>query len=86
MEGVFRCHFSPVSVMPHTRQLIVCSATLHSPEVKQLADEIMHVPTWVDLKVGPCATHHTSQHTVRSSLTASRDRMPCPRPCTTLCV
>jgi superfamily II DNA/RNA helicase len=32
-------------------QMIVCSATLHSPEVKQLAEEIMHFPTWVDLKV-----------------------------------
>ena len=32
-------------------QLIVCSATLHSPDVKTLADEIMHFPTWIDLKV-----------------------------------
>ncbi|XP_075243162.1 ATP-dependent RNA helicase DDX1-like [Convolutriloba macropyga] len=31
-------------------QVVVCSATLHSREVKQLADKIMHFPVWVDLK------------------------------------
>ena len=32
-------------------QMIVCSATLHHPEIVKLAEEIMHHPTWVDLKV-----------------------------------
>ena len=31
-------------------QLIVCSATLHNFDIKKLAQEIMHFPTWVDLK------------------------------------
>ena len=32
-------------------QVIVCSATLHSFDVKKLAEKIMHFPIWVDLKV-----------------------------------
>ena len=32
-------------------QMIVCSATLHSFEVKKMAERLMHFPTWVDLKV-----------------------------------
>ena len=31
-------------------QLVVCSATLHNFDIKKLANEIMHFPTWVDLK------------------------------------
>ncbi|KAI1897597.1 hypothetical protein AGOR_G00084900 [Albula goreensis] len=31
-------------------QVIVCSATLHSFDVKKLSEKIMHFPTWVDLK------------------------------------
>ncbi|KAL5290459.1 DDX1 family protein [Megaselia abdita] len=31
-------------------QMVVCSATLHAFEVKKLADQLMHFPTWVDLK------------------------------------
>ena len=31
--------------------MIVCSATLHSFDVKKLAERIMHFPIWVDLKV-----------------------------------
>jgi len=30
-------------------QVIVCSATLHSFDVKKLAEKIMHFPIWVDL-------------------------------------
>ena len=30
--------------------MIVCSATLHNFEVKKFADQIMHFPTWIDLK------------------------------------
>lgn len=32
-------------------QMIVCSATLHSPDVKKLAKDLMFHPAWVDLKV-----------------------------------
>lgn len=42
-------------------QMIVCSATLHSFEVKKLADTLMHFPTWVDLKgedAVPESVHH----------------------------
>nr|XP_058944208.1 ATP-dependent RNA helicase DDX1-like [Pocillopora verrucosa] len=42
-------------------QMIVCSATLHSIEVKKLADKIMHFPTWVDLK-GKDAVPETVHH------------------------
>ncbi len=31
--------------------MIVCSATLHSFEVKKMAERLMHFPAWVDLKV-----------------------------------
>ncbi|KJE90786.1 DEAD box polypeptide 1 [Capsaspora owczarzaki ATCC 30864] len=31
-------------------QMIVCSATLHSNDVKALATDLMHFPTWIDLK------------------------------------
>ncbi|XP_020603286.1 ATP-dependent RNA helicase DDX1-like [Orbicella faveolata] len=44
-------------------QMIVCSATLHSFEVKKLADKIMHFPTWVDLK-GQDAVPETVHHVV----------------------
>jgi len=44
-------------------QMIVCSATLHSVEVKKLADKIMHFPTWVDLK-GQDAVPETVHHVV----------------------
>eukprot|EP00035_Acanthoeca_spectabilis_P037034 m.43232 g.43232 ORF g.43232 m.43232 type:complete len:731 (+) comp8404_c0_seq2:376-2568(+) len=42
-------------------QMVVCSATLHHPEVKKMADKLMHHPTWVDLKgqdVVPDTVHH----------------------------
>ncbi|CAB4064020.1 DDX1 [Lepeophtheirus salmonis] len=42
-------------------QMIVCSATLHSFEVKKLAEKLMHFPTWVDLKGQdsvPDTVHH----------------------------
>lgn len=32
-------------------QMVVCSATLHHPEVKKFAETLMYHPTWVDLKV-----------------------------------
>ncbi|XP_075940134.1 ATP-dependent RNA helicase DDX1-like [Anarhichas minor] len=42
-------------------QVIVCSATLHSFDVKKLSERIMHFPTWVDLKGEdsvPESVHH----------------------------
>ena len=44
-------------------QMIVCSATLHSFEVKKMADRLMHFPTWVDLK-GEDAVPETVHHVV----------------------
>eukprot|EP00041_Stephanoeca_diplocostata_P030216 m.907818 g.907818 ORF g.907818 m.907818 type:complete len:736 (+) comp23711_c1_seq21:2004-4211(+) len=46
-------------------QMIVCSATLHHPEVKKLADRMMQHPTWVDLKgqdAVPDTVHHLVCH------------------------
>ncbi|XP_078450511.1 ATP-dependent RNA helicase DDX1 isoform X2 [Lampetra fluviatilis] len=42
-------------------QVIVCSATLHSFDVKKLSEKIMHFPIWVDLKGEDCvpeSVHH----------------------------
>lgn len=44
-------------------QMVVCSATLHSFEVKKLAEKIMHFPTWVDLK-GEDSVPETVHHVV----------------------
>jgi len=44
-------------------QLVVCSATLHHPEVKKLADRLMHHPIWIDLK-GQDAVPETVHHVV----------------------
>ncbi|XP_020905751.1 ATP-dependent RNA helicase DDX1 isoform X2 [Exaiptasia diaphana] len=44
-------------------QIITCSATLHSFDVKKLADRIMHFPTWVDLK-GQDSVPETVHHVV----------------------
>lgn len=44
-------------------QMIVCSATLHSFEVKKMADKLMHFPTWVDLK-GEDSVPETVHHVV----------------------
>ncbi len=44
-------------------QMIVCSATLHNFDVKKLADQIMHFPTWVDLK-GQDSVPDTIHHCV----------------------
>lgn len=44
-------------------QMIVCSATLHSFDVKRLAERLMHFPTWVDLK-GEDAVPETVHHVV----------------------
>lgn len=42
-------------------QMIVCSATLHSFDVKKMAERLMQFPTWVDLKGEdsvPESVHH----------------------------
>ncbi|EDQ84907.1 uncharacterized protein MONBRDRAFT_39079 [Monosiga brevicollis MX1] len=42
-------------------QVVVCSATLHSPDVTKLAETIMYHPAWVDLKgmdSVPDTVHH----------------------------
>lgn len=44
-------------------QMIVCSATLHSFDVKKMAERLMHFPTWVDLK-GEDAVPETVHHVV----------------------
>ena len=44
-------------------QMVVCSATLHSFEVKRLAERLMHFPTWVDLK-GQDSVPETVHHVV----------------------
>lgn len=47
----------------HRLQMIVCSATLHSFEVKKMADKLMHFPTWIDLK-GEDSVPETVHHVV----------------------
>eukprot|EP00037_Helgoeca_nana_P016987 m.160263 g.160263 ORF g.160263 m.160263 type:complete len:733 (-) comp23784_c0_seq5:112-2310(-) len=44
-------------------QMIVCSATLHHPEVKKMAEKLMQHPIWVDLK-GQDAVPDTVHHVV----------------------
>ncbi|XP_077982085.1 ATP-dependent RNA helicase DDX1-like [Glandiceps talaboti] len=44
-------------------QMVVCSATLHSFDVKKLAERLMHFPTWVDLK-GQDSVPDTVHHVV----------------------
>ncbi|MPC20516.1 ATP-dependent RNA helicase DDX1 [Portunus trituberculatus] len=44
-------------------QMVVCSATLHSFEVKRMAERLMHFPTWVDLK-GEDSVPETVHHVV----------------------
>ena len=44
-------------------KVIVCSATLHSFDVKKLSERIMHFPTWVDLK-GEDSVPETVHHVV----------------------
>ncbi|XP_055594121.1 ATP-dependent RNA helicase Ddx1-like [Uranotaenia lowii] len=44
-------------------QMVVCSATLHSPGVAKLAETLMNHPTWVDLKGEdsvPDTVHHVA--------------------------
>lgn len=52
-----------VSIWLFSFQVIVCSATLHSFDVKKLSEKIMHFPTWVDLK-GEDSVPETVHHVV----------------------
>lgn len=58
-----RIHQKIPKVSPEGKrlQMVVCSATLHSFEVKKLAEKLMYFPTWVDLKGEdsvPESVHH----------------------------
>lgn len=44
-------------------QMVVCSATLHSFDVRKMADKLMHFPTWIDLK-GQDSVPETVHHVV----------------------
>ncbi|ELU11795.1 hypothetical protein CAPTEDRAFT_169026 [Capitella teleta] len=44
-------------------QMIVCSATLHSFDVKKMAEKLMSFPTWIDLK-GQDSVPETVHHVV----------------------
>ncbi|PVD20486.1 hypothetical protein C0Q70_18642 [Pomacea canaliculata] len=44
-------------------QMIVCSATLHSFDVKKMAERLMYFPTWIDLK-GQDSVPETVHHCV----------------------
>ncbi|XP_021364421.1 ATP-dependent RNA helicase DDX1-like [Mizuhopecten yessoensis] len=44
-------------------QMVVCSATLHSFDVKKMAERLMYFPTWIDLK-GQDAVPETVHHVV----------------------
>ncbi|KAL5021790.1 hypothetical protein ScPMuIL_000945 [Solemya velum] len=44
-------------------QMVVCSATLHSFDVKKMAERLMYFPTWIDLK-GADAVPETVHHCV----------------------
>ncbi|GAB1597636.1 ATP-dependent RNA helicase DDX1-like [Argonauta hians] len=44
-------------------QMIVCSATLHSFDVKKMAERLMYFPTWIDLK-GQDSVPETVHHVV----------------------
>ncbi|XP_059141083.1 ATP-dependent RNA helicase DDX1-like isoform X2 [Physella acuta] len=44
-------------------QMVVCSATLHSFDVKKMAEKLMYFPTWIDLK-GQDAVPETVHHCV----------------------
>lgn len=52
-----------VSKQANKKDMIVCSATLHSFDVKKLSEKIMHFPTWVDLK-GEDSVPDTVHHVV----------------------
>ncbi|KAK0178658.1 hypothetical protein PV327_007531 [Microctonus hyperodae] len=63
MKFINQLHGQMPKIMSDGRrlQMIVCSATCHSFDVKKMAESLMHFPTWVDLKgedVVPETVHH----------------------------
>lgn len=62
IENIYR-KIPKITSDAHRLQMIVCSATLHSFEVKKMAEKLMHFPTWVDLK-GEDAVPETVHHVV----------------------
>ncbi|TWW68967.1 ATP-dependent RNA helicase DDX1 [Takifugu flavidus] len=64
-DFINRIHNQIPQVTPDGKrlQVIVCSATLHSFDVKKLSERIMHFPTWVDLK-GEDSVPETVHHVV----------------------
>uniref|UniRef100_A0A8C2TJ93 ATP-dependent RNA helicase n=1 Tax=Coturnix japonica TaxID=93934 RepID=A0A8C2TJ93_COTJA len=58
-----KLNLSQVRFLVLDEAVIVCSATLHSFDVKKLSEKIMHFPTWVDLK-GEDSVPETVHHVV----------------------
>ncbi|KAG8524782.1 ATP-dependent RNA helicase DDX1, partial [Galemys pyrenaicus] len=58
-----KLNLSQVRFLVLDEAVIVCSATLHSFDVKKLSEKIMHFPTWVDLK-GEDSVPDTVHHVV----------------------
>ncbi|CAL8097098.1 unnamed protein product [Calicophoron daubneyi] len=56
-------HIPKVSADGARLQMVVCSATLHSFDVKKLANKLMHFPVWIDLK-GQDSVPETVHHVV----------------------
>lgn len=59
-KEIHQFSYTAIALFP---QVIVCSATLHSFDVKKLSERIMHFPTWVDLK-GEDSVPETVHHVV----------------------
>jgi len=49
--GIINSVYARLPTSRQQLQVLMFSATLHSPEIKELADKICKYPTWVDLKV-----------------------------------
>lgn len=62
---ISRIHKQIPQVTPDGKrlQMVVCSATLHSFDVRKMADKLMHFPTWIDLK-GQDSVPETVHHVV----------------------
>nr|XP_029731996.1 ATP-dependent RNA helicase Ddx1 [Aedes albopictus] len=72
VDALLRCGYMEVIERMHKKipkittdgqrlQMVICSGTLDSEEVRKLPERLMHFPTWVDLKesdVVPETVHH----------------------------
>lgn len=65
LEGIRKIfgRLSKVRTGSRRLQVLMFSATLHSPEIKSLAEQICTFPTWVDLK-GKDSVPETVSHLV----------------------